>query len=86
MGIVLGRPAAPIPNRPNTPKPTSSKRSKKEKNPNNGEEDEMPEEFKDAMREAGLDPDDPADVKEFLKSLNPGGGRRKRKTRNKRRS
>ena len=66
-------------NKPNT----RNKRPKPEKEE---EEEEMPDEFKDAMREAGLDPDDPKDVKEFLKSLNQDGGRRKRQTRNKRRS
>ena len=71
-------------------KPTRSKKSTNNNNrkePNRKEEEEekeeekeeMPEEFKAAMEEAGLDPDDSADVEKFLKSLNQDGGKRRTK-------
>jgi len=57
--------------KPNTTKANNS-------NAADDSKEEMPEEFKDAMREAGLDPDDSGDIKQFLNSLNQAGGRKRR--------
>jgi hypothetical protein len=57
-------------------KPRSSRRNKR-----NNNSEEIPKELKDAMREAGLNPDDPQDLQSFIDSMQKGGrGTRRRRT------
>jgi hypothetical protein len=96
MGIVLGKPenyrkistsaVRRIANEEINANERRSTRRNNRRNNKKKEEEEMPEEFKAAMREAELDPEDSDDVKKFMNMLNQDGGRRKRQTKNKRRS
>ena len=68
---------------------SSSRRSRRyepEENDDDDEEEfnsnieELPREVKDAMREAGLDPNDPDDLQRFIDSMGQQGGKRRRRT------
>jgi hypothetical protein len=92
MGIVLGKPAnykkgvtasavRRIANEEYSAlKKRNTRRNNRRKEP---EEDlnDMPEDIKDAMREMGLDPADPADIQEFMEKIQAGGKRTRRRRR-----
>ena len=72
-------------NRRNRSSSTRSRRYQPEEEDEDEEEfnsntEELPREVKDAMREAGLDPNDPDDLQRFIDSMGQQGGKRRRRT------
>ena len=69
----------------NTPKRntrrTNTARSNNENPRNSSEMDDIPDDIKDMMKEMGLDPEDPADIEEFIEKTQGGGRRKKHRTR-----
>jgi hypothetical protein len=95
MGIVLGKPAnykrgvtaSAVRRIANEEYRVMRNRNTRRNSPNTRRKeveedlDDMPEDIKDAMREMGLDPADPADIQEFMEKIQAGGKRTRRRRR-----